>query len=179
MTIHLADGRDIFINFREKAPEASSANMYLDASGNVVKNASLLGYLAVGVLGRCSVDTALQKYGTLSRAQVMKPAIKLAREGFILNRGDTDILDTTVEQIRKDPEAARIFLRRDGSPLQPGDRLVQKDLARSTGGDRQARPGRLLQRQDPAGGRGSGEDRRWCASLQPILLTTPSARANR
>ncbi len=132
MTIHLADGRDIFINFREKAPEASSANMYLDASGNVVKNASLLGYLAVGVPGTVlGLDTALQKYGTLSRAQVMKPAIKLAREGFILNRGDTDILDTTVEQIRKDPEAARIFLRRDGSPLQPGDRLVQKDLART------------------------------------------------
>src|ERR1035437_2238558 len=51
MTIHLADGRDTFINFREKAPAASTANMYLDASGKVVKNASLLGTLAVGVPG--------------------------------------------------------------------------------------------------------------------------------
>ena len=132
MTIHLADGRDTFINFREKAPAASTANMYLDASGNVVKNASLLGYLAVGVPGTVlGLDTAQRKYGKLTRAQVMKPAIKLAREGFILNRGDTNILDTTIPQIRNDPEAARLFLRRDGSPLQPGDRLVQKDLAKT------------------------------------------------
>lgn len=132
MTIHLADGRDTFINFREKAPAAATANMYLDASGNVVKNASLLGYLAVGVPGTVlGLDTAQHKYGKLTRAQVMKPAIKLAREGFILNRGDTDILDTTLQLIRKDPEAAQLFLRRDGSPLQPGDRLVQKDLAKT------------------------------------------------
>jgi gamma-glutamyltranspeptidase/glutathione hydrolase len=132
MTIHLADGRDTFINFREKAPAASTADMYLDASGNVVKNASLLGYLAVGVPGTVlGLDTALRKYGKLTRAQVMKPAIKLARQGFILNRGDTDIIDTTLKGIKSDPEAARIFLRPDGSPLQPGDRLIQKDLARA------------------------------------------------
>jgi len=132
MTIHLADGRNTFINFREKAPSAATANMYLDASGNVIKNASLLGYLAVGVPGTVlGLDTALRKYGKLTRGQVMKPAIKLALEGFILNRGDTDILDTTVQQFRNDPQAARLFLRRDGSPLQPGDRLVQKDLAKT------------------------------------------------
>ncbi len=132
MTIHLADGRDIFINFREQAPAASTANMYLNAAGNVIKNASLHGYLAAGVPGTVlGLDSALQKYGRLTRAQVMKPAIRLARQGFILNRGDTDILDTSVQLIAKDPEAARIFLRRDGSPLQPGDRLVQKDLART------------------------------------------------
>ncbi|MEO8411342.1 MAG: gamma-glutamyltransferase family protein, partial [Propionivibrio sp.] len=132
MTIHLANGRDTFINFREKAPAASTANMYLDADGNVVKNASLLGYLAAGVPGTVlGLDTAQRRYGKLTRAQVMKPAIRLARDGFILNRGDTDILDTTIAQIRKDPVASRIFLRRDGSPLQPGDRLVQKDLAKT------------------------------------------------
>ena len=132
MTIHLADGRDTFINFREKAPAAATANMYLDAEGNVVKNASLLGYLAVGVPGTVlGLDTAQRKYGKLTRAQVMKPAIRLAHDGFILNRGDTDILDTTIEQIRKDPVASHIFLRRDGSPLQAGDRLVQKDLAKT------------------------------------------------
>jgi gamma-glutamyltranspeptidase/glutathione hydrolase len=132
MTIHLADGRNIFINFREQAPAAATANMYLDATGNVVKNASLHGYLAAGVPGTVlGLDSALRKYGRLTRAQVMKPAIRLARQGFILNRGDTDILDTSVQLIAKDPEAARIFLRRDGSPLQPGDRLVQKDLART------------------------------------------------
>ncbi|MFE8146847.1 gamma-glutamyltransferase [Brenneria goodwinii] len=130
MTIHLANGRDTFINFRETAPAAASADMYLDAEGNVKKGASLYGYLAAGVPGTVlGLDTAQQKYGRLSREQVMAPAIKLARYGFELTRADTDILDTTVARFKNDPESARIFLRPDGSPLQPGDKLVQRDLA--------------------------------------------------
>ncbi|WP_263063210.1 gamma-glutamyltransferase [Dickeya dadantii] len=130
MTIHLADGKDTFINFRETAPAAASANMYLDAEGKVKKDASLYGYLAAGVPGTVlGLETAREKYGKLTRAQVMTPAIKLAQEGFILTRGDTDILDTTVKRFKQDPESARIFLRPDGSALQPGDRLVQTDLA--------------------------------------------------
>lgn len=130
MTIHLANGEDTFINFRETAPAAASANMYLDEKGNVKKGASLYGYLAAGVPGTVlGLDTAQRKYGKLTRQQVMEPAIKLAREGFILNRGDTDILDTTIAKFRDDPEAARIFLRENGDPLQPGDRLIQTDLA--------------------------------------------------
>jgi len=130
MTVHLADGTDTFINFRETAPAAANANMYLDAEGNVKKGASLYGYLAVGVPGTVlGMETARVKYGKLSREQVMAPAIKLAREGFILTRADTDILDTTVARFKQDPESAKIFLRADGTPLQPGDRLVQNDLA--------------------------------------------------
>ncbi|WP_346827183.1 gamma-glutamyltransferase [Serratia inhibens] len=130
MTVHLADGTDTFINFRETAPAAASANMYLDAEGNVKKGASLYGYLAAGVPGTVlGMETARQKYGKLSREQVMGPAIKLAREGFVLTRADTDILDTTVARFKQDPESAKIFLRPDGSALQPGDRLVQSDLA--------------------------------------------------
>ncbi|SMB25354.1 Gamma-glutamyltranspeptidase [Serratia proteamaculans] len=130
MTVHLADGTDTFINFRETAPAAASANMYLDAAGNVKKGASLYGYLAAGVPGTVlGMETARKKYGKLSREQVMAPAIKLAREGFVLTRADTDILDTTIARFKQDPESARIFLRPDGTPLQPGDRLVQSDLA--------------------------------------------------
>jgi gamma-glutamyltranspeptidase/glutathione hydrolase len=130
MTVHLADGTDTFINFRETAPAAASANMYLDAAGNVKKGASLYGYLAAGVPGTVlGMETARKKYGKLSREQVMEPAIKLAREGFVLTRADTDILDTTVARFKQDAESARIFLRPDGTPLQPGDRLVQSDLA--------------------------------------------------
>nr|WP_113869269.1 gamma-glutamyltransferase [Brenneria salicis]NMN93279.1 gamma-glutamyltranspeptidase/glutathione hydrolase [Brenneria salicis ATCC 15712 = DSM 30166]RBP57912.1 gamma-glutamyltransferase 1 [Brenneria salicis ATCC 15712 = DSM 30166]RLM28915.1 gamma-glutamyltransferase [Brenneria salicis ATCC 15712 = DSM 30166] len=130
MTIHLADGKDTFINFREMAPAAANADMYLDAAGNVKKESSLYGYLAAGVPGTVlGLDTAQKKYGKLSREQVMAPAIKLARYGFELTRADTDILDTTVKRFKDDPEAARIFLRSDGSPLQPGDKLVQRDLA--------------------------------------------------
>ncbi|WP_275076657.1 gamma-glutamyltransferase [Providencia rettgeri] len=130
MTIHLADGKDLFINFRETAPAAASADMYLDKDGKLIKDASLYGYLASGVPGTVKgLDYALEKYGTMSRQQVMEPAIKLAREGFILTRADTDVLDTTTERFKQDPEVARIFLKPDGSAFQPGDLLVQTDLA--------------------------------------------------
>ncbi|CDM88342.1 gamma-glutamyltransferase [Xenorhabdus bovienii] len=130
MTIHLTNGKDTFINFRETAPAAASANMYLDKDGNVIKGASLYGYKAIGVPGTVmGLDAALHKYGSMTREQVMAPAIKLARKGYILTRGDTDILDTTVKRFTQDPEAARIFLRKDGTPFKPGDKLVQTDLA--------------------------------------------------
>ncbi|HEC8323849.1 TPA: gamma-glutamyltransferase [Providencia rettgeri] len=130
MTIHLADGKDLFINFRETAPGAASADMYLDKDGQLIKDASLYGYLASGVPGTVKgLDYALEKYGTMSRQQVMAPAIKLAREGFTLTRADTDVLDTTTERFKQDPEVARIFLKPDGSAFQPGDLLVQTDLA--------------------------------------------------
>ena len=162
MTIHLADGRDVFLNFREKAPTASTANMYLDSAGNVVKNASLYGFLAVGVPGTVlGLDTALKQYGALSREKVMAPAIRLAREGFVLTRADTDILDTTIERFKQDPEAARIFLRKDGTPLQPGDRLVQKDLARTLEAIAKTGPdafykGRIPQAVEAAAKKGGG-----------------------
>ncbi|EMM9641377.1 gamma-glutamyltransferase [Providencia rettgeri] len=130
MTIHLADGKDLFINFRETAPAAASADMYLDKEGKLIKDASLYGYLASGVPGTVKgLDYALEKYGTMSRQQVMEPAIKLAREGFVLTRADTDVLDTTTERFKQDPEVARIFLKPNGSPYQPSDLLVQSDLA--------------------------------------------------
>ncbi|WP_340615022.1 gamma-glutamyltransferase [Xenorhabdus thailandensis] len=130
MTIHLANGKDTFINFRETAPATANADMYLDKDGKVIKGASLYGYKAIAVPGTVmGFEAARKKYGTLTREQVMAPAIKLAREGYILTRGDTDILDTTVKRFAQDPEAARIFLRKDGTPFEPGDRLIQTDLA--------------------------------------------------
>ncbi|QPT34960.1 gamma-glutamyltransferase [Proteus penneri] len=130
MTIHLADGTNTFINFRETAPAYASKNMYLDKDGNLVKDASLYGYLASGVPGTVKgLNSALEKYGTLSRQDVMAPAIKLAREGYILTRADTDVLETTTERFKQDPESAKIFLKPDGTPWQPGDRLIQTDLA--------------------------------------------------
>ncbi|HDU8712704.1 TPA: gamma-glutamyltransferase [Morganella morganii subsp. morganii] len=130
MTLHLAAGKNIFINFRETAPASASADMYLDKDGNLIKDASLYGYLAAGVPGTVKgLDYALEKYGTMKREQVMAPAIKLARDGFILTRADTDVLDTTTARFKQDPEAARIFLKPDGSAFQPGDRLIQTDLA--------------------------------------------------
>ncbi len=130
MVLHLAGGKDIVINFRETAPAGANATMYLDASGNPVPNASLLGYKAVGVPGTVlGLEEALAQYGTLKRAQVIAPAVRLAREGFPLQQGDIDILAPLTEQFRKDPVLAKIFLRPDGQPFRTGDRLVQKDLA--------------------------------------------------
>src|SRR5258708_6975853 len=69
MTIHLADGRNTFINFREKAPMAARADMFLDAQGNVAGKSSVDGYLAVGVPGTVmGLEMARQELGTLPRA---------------------------------------------------------------------------------------------------------------
>src|SRR5260221_2426168 len=127
-TLHLADGRDIFINFREKAPEAATAAMYLDAKGEVVPDLSRLGYKAVAVPGTVlGLDTMLREYGTMSRSQIMAPAIKLAENGFILAPGDADILKNAAKALGQEPNAAAIFLH-DGQPWKAGERLVQKNL---------------------------------------------------
>ena len=129
MTIHLASGKDTFINFREKAPMAARAGMFLDASGNPIAAKSRDGYLAVGVPGTVlGLETALQKYGTLPRATVLAPAIQLAQQGFILTQGDVDVLADATAAFRAQPNVAAIFLNR-GAPYDPGTRLVQKDLA--------------------------------------------------
>jgi len=132
MTFHLADGSDHFINFREKAPALASADMYLEKDGSLKKGASLNGYLASGVPGTVAgLELAHDHYGKLSRAQVMDPAIKLAREGFVLTRGDTDILQVATAKFKTDPALAKIFLRPDGTPFEPGDKLIQTDLAQT------------------------------------------------
>jgi gamma-glutamyltranspeptidase/glutathione hydrolase len=133
MIIHLSKAhRDVFINFRETAPRAATKTMYLDAGGNPAGGASLDGYLAAAVPGTVlGLDGALRRYGSLPRATVMAPAIKLARDGFVLTRGDTDIIDAGSRRLSRDPETRKVYFRRDGSALQPGDRLKQPDLART------------------------------------------------
>src|ERR1700749_3844791 len=77
MVAHLADGRDVFLNFRETAPAAATPGMYLDAAGNIVPGASLHGWRSVAVPGTVlGLDTALTQYGTLPRLVVMAPAIR-------------------------------------------------------------------------------------------------------
>ena len=130
MTIHLADGRETFVNFRETAPAAASADMYLDGDGRPIDELSRYGYRAVAVPGTVlGLDRAAAEYGRLPRATLMAPAIGLARDGFVLSPADTDILDGKAERFGKDSAAAKIFLRPDGSRFQPGDRLVQANLA--------------------------------------------------
>ena len=130
MVLHLADGRDRFLNFRETAPAAATPTMFLDAQGRPVRGASLVGWGAAGVPGTVlGLDTALHEYGRLTRRQAMAPAIALARDGFVLSQADTDLLAVRTARFREDPELAHVFLRPDGTPLQPGDRLAQPALA--------------------------------------------------
>ncbi|MGH6827566.1 MAG: gamma-glutamyltransferase [Rhizomicrobium sp.] len=128
-TIHLANGKDTFINFREKAPEAATPNMYLDANGNVIPGLSLHGYKAIGVPGTVmGMEKMLTEYGTMTRAQVMAPAIKLAQDGYVLQPGDARIYAFASKAFAAQPNVAAIFLNH-GQPWNAGERLVQTDLA--------------------------------------------------
>jgi len=131
MTVQLADGRKTFLDFREKAPLAATANMYLDKDGNVIKGLSTNGHLAVGVPGSVSgMEYAREKYGTMKRADLIAPSIQLADKGFALEQGDIDMLWTSTADFQKDPVSGAIFLNK-GQPFQVGQKLVQKDLAKT------------------------------------------------
>ncbi|RZI65560.1 MAG: gamma-glutamyltransferase [Variovorax sp.] len=131
MTVQLADGRKTFLDFREKAPLAATANMYLDKDGNVVKGLSTNGHLAVGVPGTVSgMEYAREKYGTMKRAALLAPSIALADKGFVLEQGDVDMLTTSTNDFKKDAVSGAIFLNK-GEPFAVGQTLVQKDLAKT------------------------------------------------
>ncbi len=129
MLIRMADGVTRFVDYREKAPAAATPNMYLDAQGNVIENASLVGYKAIGVPGSVAGLAYTQKnYGKLPLPQVMAPAIKLARDGFALAWEDAE--DLRDEDLAKFPESSRIF-QRNGDYYKPGEIFRQPDLART------------------------------------------------
>ena len=129
MNIHLRDGRNLFLNFREKAPLKATPTLFQDADGNVVKGRSTGTYLGVAVPGTVmGLNTALKAYGTMTLKQVMAPAIKLASEGYVLKQQDVDILNEGTAVFNKHPNVAAIFLN-DGKPFVVGQRLVQKQLA--------------------------------------------------
>ncbi|GFM89215.1 gamma-glutamyltranspeptidase [Pseudomonas cichorii] len=132
MTIQLADGRKTFLDFREKAPLAATADMYLDKQGNVIPDLSSKGHLSVAVPGTVAgMELALSKYGTRKREDVIAPAIKLAEDGFVLKQGDVDLLSTATDVFRADmADSGSIFLDK-GEPLKVGQKLVQKDLAKT------------------------------------------------
>ena len=132
MTVRFKDGRSTFLDFRERAPLAATKTMYLDQDGKPVKGASLDGYLAVGVPGSVAgFEMAREKYGTLSRQELMAPAIAYAKDGFVLNQGDAASFAGNADRLAKDPAAAAIFLKPDGKPYGIGERLIQSDLAAS------------------------------------------------
>jgi gamma-glutamyltranspeptidase/glutathione hydrolase len=129
MLIRMADGATHFVDYREKAPAAATADMYRDAQGNVIENASLVGYKAIGVPGSVAGLAYAQKnYGKLPLAQVMAPAIELAHDGYPLAWEDAEELRD--DDLAKFPESKRIF-QRDRNYYKPGETFRQPELART------------------------------------------------
>ena len=130
MLVRMADGKVHFLDYREKAPAAAKADMFLDAQGNVIEGASEYGYKAIGVPGSVAgMVYAEQKYGKLTLKQVMAPAIRLARDGYALTWGEArDFQDD--KYLGKFAESRRIF-QRDGNYYQSGEIFRQPDLART------------------------------------------------
>jgi len=127
-----ATGETHFIDFREKAPAAATANMYLDAQGNVIPesstDSSVVGYKSIGVPGSVAgLVYAEKQYGKLSLEKVIAPAINLARDGFPLAYEDAQALKHD-DYLAQFPESKRIFLR-DGKYYRPGELFKQPELA--------------------------------------------------
>ncbi len=129
MLVRMADGKTHFLDYREKAPGAATRDMYLDAQGNVIPDASQIGYKSIGVPGSVAgMVYAEQKWGKLSLKQVIAPAIKLARDGYPLTWGEANDLHDTY--LSKFAESRRVF-QRDGNYYKPGEMFRQPDLART------------------------------------------------
>ena len=131
MVVHLASGKNLFLDFREKAPLKATATLFQDAQGNVVPGRSTGTWLGIGIPGTVmGLNEALAKYGTMPLGKVIAPAIALAAKGYVLSPGDVKIMDERTKDFATQPNVAAIFLNH-GQPWRAGDRLVQTDLART------------------------------------------------
>src|SRR5579871_3057700 len=131
MLVRLADGAAHFIDYREKAPAKATRDMYLDAQGNIIPGASTIGYKAIGVPGSVAgMVYAEKKYGKLKLAEVMAPAIRLARDGFPLSWAEAD--EMRDPELAKFPASRHIF-QRDGNYYQAGEIFRQPQLAATLG----------------------------------------------
>jgi gamma-glutamyltranspeptidase/glutathione hydrolase len=127
MVIRLHTGESVALDYREVAPMAASRNMYLDSAGNLTEK-STVGHLAVGVPGSVAgMAEALRKYGTMTLAQVIAPAIELAEKGWVIDSSFSRGLGSDSGLVARF-EGRRIFFP-DGAPLPGGSLLRQPELA--------------------------------------------------
>jgi gamma-glutamyltranspeptidase/glutathione hydrolase len=132
MVIHLANGTDTTIDYRETAPRGINAQSFLDAQGNADPEKSRDSALGIGVPGTVAgLALAEDKYGSgkFTLAQLIAPAIQMAREGFTFEDDRAESLPNERARLARWPSTAKIFFKKDGSPITSGDRLVQGDLA--------------------------------------------------
>ncbi len=132
MLIHLANGEDVAIDYRETAPAAATRDMFLGDDGKPDPKKSRDEALGIGVPGTVGgLALALERYGSgrLSLAELLAPAIALARDGFAIEDDIADTLPQWQRRLLQWPSSRRIFARDDGTLLRRGDRLIQTDLA--------------------------------------------------
>lgn len=131
MVIHLADGNNITIDYREKAPLSAHREMYLNESGEFVPELSMYGATSAGVPGSVAgLIYALEKYGTMTLADVIQPAIELAKNGFRLEKRDSIYFSNTIPLFSKYTSSMKIFTK-DGVPYSAGELFIQIDLAKT------------------------------------------------
>jgi len=133
MVIHSAEHHeDITIDYRETAPAATTPDMFLGADGKPDVAKSCDSALGIGVPGTVAgLSLALEKYGSgkFTLAELVKPAIDLARDGIVVTDDTADTLSAEYPRVVRWPASAKIFSRPDGTPLHKGEKLVQADLA--------------------------------------------------
>lgn len=132
MLIYQAQTQQVIaIDYRETAPAKAHQNMFLDQDGHVNPQLSRFSHLAVGVPGTVAgLALALEKYGTFSLAQTLAPAITLAQEGFVVSKA---LSESIKQHLPKNHSSStpNIFFNASGKVYEPGERLVQKDLAKT------------------------------------------------
>jgi gamma-glutamyltranspeptidase/glutathione hydrolase len=130
LVYHGADGTTTTFDFREKAPLAATKTMYLDENGEVRDNSNHDGILAVGVPGTVAgLELAHQRLGSMEWAELLQPAIDIARNGMPISWHLHDAFKGYQDEWNLYPSSAKIFLHADGSFYQPDDLWVQSDLA--------------------------------------------------
>ncbi|MBC3947869.1 gamma-glutamyltransferase [Erwinia persicina] len=133
MLLRTASGNTTSIDFREMAPVRASRDMFLDSAGNADSKKSLTSHLASGVPGTVAgFSLASQKYGTLPLSTLIQPALTLARKGIVVNESLADDLNVYGKEVLlAHPNSKAIFFKADGTPYRKGEKLVQRNLARS------------------------------------------------
>ncbi|MBU0474142.1 MAG: gamma-glutamyltransferase [Bacteroidetes bacterium] len=131
MVIHLEDGTNTTIDYREKAPQTAFRDMFLNKNGKFVLAKSTEGWLSSGIPGSVAgMLYALEKYGTMTRDEILQPAIKLASNGFIIDYRFAEALNDYKKEFERYKSTKKIFTKTD-EDFTEGELLVQKDLAKT------------------------------------------------
>ncbi len=128
-TVHTAEGEDIFLDFRETAPMNVSLELYQGENGqSAVSKGGLASCIPGEVAGLLEL---LEQYGTMSREEVMEPAIRIAEEGFLVTNYCAEAIANAYDKIIQYPEMQSVYCTEDGLPLEAGALLKNPDLAKT------------------------------------------------